>query len=82
MNNEITDAQILDLVLGGQTLREMTAITFLGCIANKLNGVPTYRADTQELLMAVSHAPSSRFMPDDEKVRLARKILALNISLT
>lgn len=78
---EYNDKEILDLVTGGQSIREMTAITFLGWMANKLDGVPTYRADTQELLMAVSQAPVSRFVPDDEKIRLIRKLLALNIDI-
>lgn len=67
--------------LGGIALKDMTAITFLGWLAKKLDGVETYQANTQELLGAVRSAPMTRNMADDEKLRLIRKLLALGISI-
>lgn len=81
MTTEMTDQEMLDLKLGGLVVRDMTSITFLGYISEKLNGAPTYNADTQELLSAVRGVPMGRMMPDEEKVRLLRKLLALNIKL-
>ncbi len=75
------DKDLLDLVLGGLTVRDMSAITFLGWLSNKLNGAPTYKADTQELLAAVRGVPMGRNMADQEKVRLLRKLEALNIPI-
>ena len=79
--SEYQDKDLLDLKLGGQVVRDMSAITFLGWLTNKIDGAPTYKADTQELLAAVSAAPMSRNMADQEKIRLLRKLEALNISL-
>lgn len=78
---ELADKDLLDMKIGGQVVRDMTAITFLGVISEKLNGAPTYTADTQELLAAVRSAPMGRLMADQEKVRLLRKLLALNIKI-
>ena len=77
----LEDKEILDLDIGGQTVREMTAITFLHWVAKKIDGQPAYSAANQELLMAVSHAPLSNNMPDAEKVRLTRKMLSINIKI-
>ncbi len=83
MNNmpEYADKEFLDLNLGGIAVKDMTALTFMGWLTNKLDGALTYKADTQELLVAVREAPMSRNMADAEKIRLLRKLLALNIAL-
>lgn len=78
---EYLDKELLDMKIGGLVVREMSAITFLGVISERLNGAPTYTADTQELLSAVRGAPMGRNMADQEKVRLLRKLLALNIKI-
>lgn len=77
----MTDQEMLDAVLGGIVVREMTAITFLGYVSEKMNGIPTYTADSQELLASIRSAPMSRVMAEEEKVRLLRKLLALNVKL-
>lgn len=81
MTTELTDQEMLDMKIGGQVVRDMSAITFLGVISERLNGAPTYNADTQELLAAVRGVPMGRSFPDEEKVRLLRKLQALNIKL-
>ena len=78
---EISDKDLLDMKLGGQGVRDMSALSFMGWIAEKLNGLPTYRADTQELLEAVRGAPMSRNMAEQEKCRLLRKLIALDVPL-
>lgn len=79
--NAMTDQQLLDYKIGGQVARDMTAITFLSIVAEKISGAPTYSAETQEVLSAVRGAPIGRVMADKEKVRLMRKLLVLNIML-
>jgi hypothetical protein len=59
----------------------MAALTFLQYVTKKINGVPAYSATNQELVAAVSHAPLGRTMPDSEKIRLVRKMLAINIEI-
>lgn len=81
MTTEPLDKELLDMSIGGQVVRDMSAITFLGVISERINGAPVYTADTQELLAAVRSAPIGRTMPDQEKVRLLRKLLALNIKI-
>lgn len=75
------DKEILDLVLGGVRLGDMTALTFLQYVSKKINGVAAYSAANQELAMAVSFAPPSNNMSDTEKIRLVRKMLAIGIQI-
>lgn len=77
----LTDQEMLDQKIGGLVIRDMTAITFIGVVTEKINGAPAYSADTQEILAAVRGAPMSRVMAEEEKVRLLRKLLALNINI-
>lgn len=79
--SDYQDKDLLDLKLGGQVVRDMSAITFLGWLSDKLNGAPVYKADTQELLAAVRGLPMGRNMAEQEKVRLLRKLEALGISI-
>jgi len=77
----LEDKEVLDLNIGGQTIREMTAITFLHWVAKKIDGTPAYSAANQELIMAVSHAPLSNTMPDAEKIRMIRKMQSINLQI-
>lgn len=81
MTSNLSDKDILDTMVGGVLLRSMTSLTFLGWISKKINGVPSYSAATQELIGAISHPPMSSAMSDEEKVRLCRKLEALNITI-
>lgn len=78
---ELLDKEILDVKVGETTIREMGAIAFCHWITKKLDGTPTYRAATQELLMFASHPPMVRFLPEDEKIRYVRKLQALDIPI-
>lgn len=79
--NKYEDKEILDLELGGVRMRDMSAISFLHWLAKKIDGVPSYSAANQELVAAVAAPPLSNNMPDDEKVRLCRKLQAIGIEL-
>lgn len=82
INKTSTDKEILDYVLPGSniTVRDFPSLSFMSFIANKLDGLPTYKAATQELLGLVRSAPLGR-MPDDEKVRILRKLFELDIQV-
>ncbi len=80
LNKESTDKEILDFPLANSTIRGIGSITFLGFIANKLNGVQTYKAATQELIALVSSPPIGK-LPEGEKVRIVRKLFELDITL-
>ena len=72
---------ILDFKVGTQTIREMSAITFLGWLAKKIDGQPSYSASIVELSMAVSHPPMTGTMEDNGKIDLVRKLLRAGITL-
>lgn len=80
INNESTNKDILDHPLGGTIIRDLGSMSFMAWVANKIDGAPAYKAATQELLGLVKNAPMGR-MPDEEKVRIVRKLLELGISL-
>jgi hypothetical protein len=77
----LLDKEILDLVIVNKTIRDMSSIDFLHWVAKKIDGVPTYSAATQELVMAVSHSPMSNSMSDGEKIRLIRKMQSINLQI-
>ena len=76
-----TELNILNTKFGGTTLKEMSAITFLQYVAKKLNDVKAYTATSNELRLLISNAPMSRFMSDDEKLKVIEKLKKLNIEL-
>lgn len=77
---DASDKDILDYSFGGVTVRESGSMAFISWIANKLNGVSTYTAATQELLSLVRVPPLGR-MPEGEKIKIVRKMLSLDIEL-
>jgi hypothetical protein len=78
---EISDKDILDTRIGETSIKDMTALHFLGWVASKMNGVPAYSAANQELSLAVSAPPLGRLFPDNEKVRLVRKLLSIGVTI-
>ena len=80
INKESSDKEILDYNAGGQVIRGMSGITFIGWMSNLLNGQPTFKVATQELLGLVSSPPLGK-LPETEKVAIVRKLLSLGIEL-
>ena len=80
LTKESNNKEILDYPICGTTVREVGSISFMAWVANKLNGVETYKAATQELLMMVRN-PIIGKLPDAEKVNIIKKILSLGIQL-
>lgn len=73
LNKESSDKEILDFDIGGTTIREIGSISFIGWVLNKVNGLPTYLAATQELLGLAKASPIGK-MPEGEKVKIVRKL--------
>lgn len=67
--------------LGGQTVASMSALSFLQYVAKKLNDTTGGSAVASELRMLISNPPMGRVMPDDEKIRIIRKLRLLNVQI-
>jgi hypothetical protein len=78
---EYSDKDILDKDMGGRSLREMTALDFMGWVASKMNGLSSYSAANQELSLFINNPPLGRLYPDGEKVRIVRKLLELDVKI-
>jgi len=76
-----TDKELLETNLGGITLKEMTTLTFLGWVSNKLNGAERTSSVINELTALISNPPMSRMMPDDQKLDIIRKLNLLGINI-
>ena len=80
LTKESTDKDILDYPLGGTTVRAMGSMSFMAWMAKKIDGVPTYRAATQELLGLLTNPPLGT-IPESEKIKIIKKLLQLDIPL-
>lgn len=78
----MTDIEILELNLGGVRLKDMTALTFFGWLAKKLNGVAiTNDPKLNELRMAIASPPLMPKVADETKLKYVRNLIALGITL-
>ena len=77
---ESTNKEILDFPMCGTTIREVGSMSFMAWVATKINGVTAYKASTQELLGLIRNAPIGK-IPDEEKVRIVRKLLELDVQI-
>lgn len=79
---QLSDIQILELNLGGVVLKDMTALTFFGWLAGKLNNVPiTNDGKLNELRMAIASPPMMQRVADETKIKYVRNLIALGIKL-
>jgi hypothetical protein len=77
----MTDLDILNYNIGGMTVKDATAFTFLQWVANKLNGVKAFSADATELVLQVQNPPMSRFMADENKIIMVRRLERIGVQL-
>jgi len=75
------ELDILNIKVGQTTIKEMSAMSFIQWMSKKLNEVPSYDATTVELTGLISRPPMSRIMIDDEKIRIVRKLMKLNVKI-
>ncbi len=78
----MTDIEILELNLGGIMLKDMTALTFFGWLAKKMNNVAiTNDPRLGELRMAIANPPMMPKVADETKIKYVRNLIALGITL-
>ncbi len=78
----LSDIEILEMNLGGVILKDMTALTFFGWLAKKLNGVTiTNDPKLNELRMAIANPPMMPKLAEESKIKYVRNLLALGIAL-
>ena len=79
---QLTDIEILELYLGGVKLKDMTALTFFGWLAGKLNGVTiTNDGRLNELRMAIASPPLMPRVADATKIKYVRNLIAIGIKV-
>lgn len=76
----MTDFEVINLVLGGVPLKDMSSITFLGWVAGKINGQVTNSPTLSELGMMVVHPPMGK-MSIENKIEIIRKLEKLGIEI-
>ena len=72
---------ILNTVIGGISIKEMTAITFMQFVLTKLNGQPRNDYRVIELSTLCNNPPMRRIMPNEEKIELLIKLKSLGINV-
>lgn len=75
-----TDFETIKMKLGGVALEDMTAITFIGWIARKLNNQSTNSPIMNELTTLIKNPPMGK-MSIENKLQIIRKLEALNIEI-
>ena len=79
--SELNEFQMLQLDIGGQKIKDMSAFSFLQWMALKLNGVKAFSSNAVELTQLTQVPPMSKNMPDDRKIDIIRKMMALGIQI-
>ena len=80
LTKDSINKDILDYPISGTTVRQAGSISFMSWVASKLDGVQTYKAATQELLLMVRSVPMGK-MPDEEKINIVRKLMSIDVIL-
>ncbi len=76
----MTDFELLNYKIGDMSLDEMTAITFLGWVAKKINGLEAKTPTMNELSMLVISPPMGR-MSIERKIEIIRKMEGIGIEI-
>jgi hypothetical protein len=69
-----SDKEILDHEMAGTTVRGLGAMSFMAWVINKVNGLETYKAATQELIALAKNPPLGQ-IPEAEKIKMVRKLM-------
>ena len=77
----MTEVEILNTVIGGVKIQDMTSLTFCQWLSKKINGITAHTADSQTLIQRVAVPPFGR-MTMEEKIDLVRRLERLNIPIT
>lgn len=76
----MSDVEILEHVIGGQMIKNMGALSFIGWLAEKLNKQPVNDV-VNELKIAVNSPPMTGRMSDETKINYVRKLLSIGIAI-
>lgn len=77
----MNEMEILNKDIGGMTLKEAGAMTFLQWVAGKLNNTPAFKASIVELQALVSNPPLSSKMSDDNKIAIIKLMQKAGIEI-
>jgi hypothetical protein len=77
----MNEFEMLNLVVGGQKLKDMTAFGFLQWMANKLTNIKSFSPESIELTSLTQSPPMSKNMPDERKVDILKKLIKLGIQI-
>lgn len=77
----MTEIEILETVCGGVKIKDMSAISFFGWLASKINGVSAVTAKAVEIRMAVANPPMMPRLADGSKIAYVRKLLELGVEI-
>jgi hypothetical protein len=77
----MSEIEILNTVVGGQRIGDMSALSFAGWIAGKINNIYAFSPEAVELTALVTHPPYGNKLADESKISFVRKLLKLNIPL-
>ena len=76
----MTDFEVINCVICGSPLKDLSSITFLGWVAKKINGQQTNSPTLSELGMMVAHPPIGK-MSVENKLEVIRKMEKLGIEI-
>lgn len=75
----MSEIDILNKVVGGIAVKDMTTTTFYQVVAKRLNGVKAYNPSVVELTRLVTAPVMTRKIPDEQKLQIIAKLKSLNI---
>ncbi len=76
----MTDLEVINLVIGGVPLKDMSSITFLGWVAKKINNQEAHSPVLSELGVLINHPPMGK-MSIENKLEIVRKLEKLGITI-
>lgn len=77
---EKSDIEILETDVGGQKIKDLSALAFIGFISRKIDGQISSPA-IRELSMLVSAPPLTGRLSDDSKIDMCRKLERVGIEV-
>ena len=77
----MNELEFLSLQIGGQKVSEMSSLSFLQWVGEKINGIRAFSADAVELTSLIQYPPMSRNMTKEKKIEILRKLERLKIQI-
>jgi hypothetical protein len=77
MTDQLTDVQILDTIIGGIRVKDMSALVMYGVIARAINNTDANDPRVRILRTAVSVPPITRNIAEETKIKYIRMLIEL-----